>query len=699
MEGKETLGAKYEENCLRSDCRLRIQGMSDLFVHEFVDIAWDDIFLDDDRMVPHNGSKRLNDHFTLGENNKRSRREVASFSNNTGGSTTKYVDHGKEKSGISPLSKTRNTMLEKDSWSCKPNGPFATGSDNELIKEASSLACDSTMPLPHGLKSSNRDLNSSELLKHDTILNNNANLVDDSTFNFLIGDAKHTGNDLGFFENAENKDSSDLLYYGWSEIENFDDIDRMFRNDSMLGLEISKEDELSWLSSADDIGGSGDVLKSDAKFPYPDPGEMKTISEKHDFSNGYSLNSFAMANAPIRYKDCSWSSEKSDSYRSSVTGPDIEESKDGFIPPEQGMGFNAKIQPRISTSSDFRSGNAAVTSEHKKHFKLQGRSEGTNKVHCLENGSLALTSDLQNEVMKSHSGLTSDKAFAPVHVRQQQHTPAPDSDSCFDNPMPNIHLKDSLSDPSSINLEQSIVKSETDDLESISPRDLRRASSQLQYRGGFPGPPLTGLVVHGQREKLRSCQGNLSAGHGSLKNGSFAVQASISDPGLVGKHENHCDPQGVSSATAAETGSSNMKESSTMVPDLDDISLEAASFHQLQLVTKQLDLRTKLCIRDSLYRLAQSAEQRRSNPNLNGAFEDEGDAGGGASEAEGTKRCAGFMDMETDTNPVDRSVAHLLFHRPSDSSTTLARDSFPFKSPSAVHGSDSLVSEENVSEA
>lgn len=592
-------------------------------------------------------------------------------------------------------------MLEKDSWPRKQNGPFTSGSDNELIEEASSLACDSTMLLPHGLKSNNKDLNSSEVLMHDTILNNNASLVDDSAFNFSIGDAKHTGNDLGFFENDENKDSSDLLYYGWSEIENFDDIDRMFRSDSTLGLDVSKEEELSWLSSADDLGGSGGALKSNAKFLYPDPSETKTISENHDFSNGYSPNTFVMANAPIRYKDCSWTSEKSDSYRSSLTGPDIEVSKDGAIPPEQGMGFNAKIQPKISTSSHFRPSNASVTSEHKKQIKIQSRSD-TRKVHCLESGILNQISDLQNEVMNPRSGLTSDEAFASVHVQQQQHAPATNSNSCFENPIPNVHLKDSLSDPSSVNLEQSIVKSETNDLASISPRDSHHSSSKLQYMDGFSAPPFkdTGLVLCGQRESLHSYQANLSAGHDSLKNGSFAVQASNSDPDLVGKCENLSDHQVVSSATAAETGSSNMQESSTMVPDVDDISLEAASFRQLQLITKQLDLRTKLCIRDSLYRLAQSAEQRRSTQNPNGGFEDEGDAAGGASEAEGTKRCAGFMDMETDTNPVDRSVAHLLFHRPSDSSSNLAGDSFHFKSPSAVHGlSDSVVREENVSEA
>lgn len=34
MEGKGRFGTQYEENGIRSDCRLKIQGMSDLFVHE-----------------------------------------------------------------------------------------------------------------------------------------------------------------------------------------------------------------------------------------------------------------------------------------------------------------------------------------------------------------------------------------------------------------------------------------------------------------------------------------------------------------------------------------------------------------------------------------------------------------------------------------------------------------------------------------
>ena len=229
------------------------------------------------------------------------------------------------------------------------------------------------------------------------------------------------------------------------------------------------------------------------------------------------------------------------------------------------------------------------TNEHKKQIKLQSQSEG--KVHCPKNGGHAQISDLQNEIMNPCTGLTSDESLASVHVQQQPHTPASDSNSCLENPISNIHTKGShLSDPSSVNLEESMVKAETNDFTSISSRDYRQASGQLQYMDGVPGPPFkeTGQVACGQREKLESYRGNLSPELASLGNGSVTIQATISDPALVGTYENNSDLQGVSSVTATETNSSCMHESSTRVPDLDDISLEAASFHQLQLVTKQV---------------------------------------------------------------------------------------------------------------
>ncbi|KAK6916102.1 hypothetical protein RJ641_018963, partial [Dillenia turbinata] len=95
----------------------------------------------------------------------------------------------------------------------------------------------------------------------------------------------------------------------------------------------------------------------------------------------------------------------------------------------------------------------------------------------------------------------------------------------------------------------------------------------------------------------------------------------------------------------------------------------------------QLDIRTKLCIRDSLYRLAWSAEQRHNGGIQNSGSTHNRDSNG-ALMTEETNKCAGFMDMETDTNPIDRSIAHLLFHRPSDPSLKPAYDTFSMKSHS-----------------
>jgi hypothetical protein len=47
-------------------------------------------------------------------------------------------------------------------------------------------------------------------------------------------------------------------------------------------------------------------------------------------------------------------------------------------------------------------------------------------------------------------------------------------------------------------------------------------------------------------------------------------------------------------------------------------------------------------------------------------------------------RCTGFVNIETTTNPIDRSIAHLLFHRPSESSTLPRSDTLPLKSTPMV---------------
>ncbi|XP_024371112.1 uncharacterized protein [Physcomitrium patens] len=116
------------------------------------------------------------------------------------------------------------------------------------------------------------------------------------------------------------------------------------------------------------------------------------------------------------------------------------------------------------------------------------------------------------------------------------------------------------------------------------------------------------------------------------------------------------------------------------VSDDEGGSLESAVLDQLQNTIKtHLELGTRICIRDALYRLARSAMRRQ--------------ASGGRATADDTAKCSqasqdadatstgleastnsdpsslsrvSRMDMtmvETQTNPIDRSIAHLLFHK------------------------------------
>jgi len=93
--------------------------------------------------------------------------------------------------------------------------------------------------------------------------------------------------------------------------------------------------------------------------------------------------------------------------------------------------------------------------------------------------------------------------------------------------------------------------------------------------------------------------------------------------------------------------------SSAMV--LEAVPVKELGFHKLQEGMNQLDLATKGCIRDALYRLANGVEQRHVAAGSSGRV--------GSS---GSKRFrSGHGWTETQTNPMDQSVAQLLLKKPS----------------------------------
>ncbi|XP_022033584.1 uncharacterized protein LOC110935511 isoform X2 [Helianthus annuus] len=96
---------------------------------------------------------------------------------------------------------------------------------------------------------------------------------------------------------------------------------------------------------------------------------------------------------------------------------------------------------------------------------------------------------------------------------------------------------------------------------------------------------------------------------------------------------------------------------------MDKTALADTAVHQFQNVIAGLGIQLRLCIRDSLIRLAQGALQRKYDATTNKITNTVVMEGVSSAKRLAT-RSAKTPDAETKTNPIDRVVARLLFHTP-----------------------------------
>lgn len=192
---------------------------------QFEDIL-DDLCQSDDHIVP----GPVDDHSLFGEGHKRPHSKVTSILYNTeDGSSAGYVDQGREEGSFSSLSRRKNIMLKKGSRSHAPSVVISSSANGDSIDETSSSASEKVTSSIHVLENSSTDSHDNELCVDDTVVGDRITGFDDNSSTDPLGDINHSDNNLDFFKNAEVKDSSDFLYYGWPEIENFEDVDRIFR--------------------------------------------------------------------------------------------------------------------------------------------------------------------------------------------------------------------------------------------------------------------------------------------------------------------------------------------------------------------------------------------------------------------------------------------------------------------------------------
>ncbi|XP_028232310.1 protein LNK1-like isoform X1 [Glycine soja] len=547
--------------------------------------------------------------------------------------------------------------------------------DSDSCREHKKLTSDNTRMSDHCLKSSKVDSSSSELYADDTILGDKCVVEDDSVSQYSINHISQTDNELSFLDND-----------GWLNIGNFEDVDRMMLScDLTFGMEsLNNEEEFCWLRSSNGTEGSDDALKSAFKFSSAEASLLKSISDYNIDTNenmeGLPINDGNNKASPIDKKLRS---------RMNANHDDVPSSLSTFHESAMKSGNRDDLMAKLKME-----GNLLKTSAGKRKNGYLGHGD-----FDLPYAQVEQYANLKQSFGASSSGVTSQDSI---------HKHRPDMDS---NSLGHIQIQTDLMDPGYCH---------TSNYTSLLPT----LSGSRSGHDGHPSPSFkessfapnmessnahkldaVALKTKNERENLYFCH-DAQLISPRFKSGNMGNPEPFKSPGSAQKvghqfeneNEGHSEVGEISIRFSQEIDSSNVQESSSMSSALDEASLETTSFCQLQQIMDQLDIRTKLCIRDSLYRLAKSAEQRHNDTNASGQIGDDVEACK-AVMIQDSNRCTGFMNIETDTNPIDRTVAHLLFHRPSDPSMLPHNDPLPFKSSSMLCGSvinPAVVTEKEV---
>ncbi|CAM0873511.1 unnamed protein product [Alopecurus aequalis] len=378
-----------------------------------------------------------------------------------------------------------------------------------------------------------------------------------------------------------NYGDNDLNFIDWPSIDNFEDVDTLFRRcDSTYGeQQLENTDEMSWIPSTDAIYSSDVALQAGFDSSYSDYGVLGDLSEFHcaqdktlptadeRFNGNYPFNEQKNVNV---YGDQAYQ------------GDAMEE----FLSTEQ-----------ISNGD----GNIDMIGE---------RYSSENTMQQLEDRKFSISSGSQ---------LSSSQNLLKQKLHSDSNSPSNITSECYVD-------KNCQFSPSG----------------SFAQRNL-----MVQQ----PGQPINDEEQLGQQTSTRRA--------------SYPCENYEIEKKGLGKRS-----MGDRQVTL---GKSVVVDGSFVSSLSSDNSVEESSFRQLQNAVSQLDAKTKLCIRDGLYRLARSAQNRPVFPNAVNSHGDSQDV----KDMQNTDTSGKFVDprsIETQTNPIDRSIALLLFHQPSDQMAAVVDD-------------------------
>lgn len=512
------------------------------------------------------------------------------------------------------------------------------------------------------LESDNRGLILGYCKEDPLLANRDAALVTNSC-HFLLNDISSPEGELDFFGGEhKNETSNGTLDYCWENISNFEEVDKLFRySESNLAQAIdSSSDELTWHASLSSSNSHSKSIEPGLASSSPEAMTSNPTSEQCELK---------MKNVP-----CNKS-------RFHVLNPKCDSKVDNSEFNDHTSGQNEHLKESLSVHI----------------LASQGHIQNETETLWEEQVDSSLLQTGISDEFKEKVQMKSSDKNASLNSHESQ---VPYIHASYGHPSPHMPMRPPLLSPGP-QLQQSCPGFSTYQLPADMPNQrwpMKRPSDMLC------SSPI--MMPQDKIKKTRWCnqmQDMMAVDHNE--------QNTSTDSSLLQKHRQNMHYQhaevkpqeGTDRLPLSSNGGSdqqdNLSRGHELTVDDKDDPMEAAILHQLQASVAQLYIPTRLCIRDALYRLATSAMQRHdvSDSKNSNATRGEhirmGDPEASSSDYQlQDDRCAGFTNFETETNAIDRSVAHLLFHRSAMPSTGGSLNATEF--PSDLTTMKPLISEE-----
>ncbi|XP_022746144.1 protein LNK2-like isoform X2 [Durio zibethinus] len=481
--------------------------------------------------------------------------------------------------------------------------------------------------------------------------------------------------DPEFFQNPnDDKEQGDFVDYSWANIGSFDDLDRIFSNDDPIFANISlgSADEL-WSSSKEVTNGPGKSVPTTVDSPSLVIGALTSISEhlqikgEHEQQDNQSFTlSYGKLHGSTSHglHNMEFPGDKSKSI--------IQEQTIVETAGKTGVSKSHLVTEKVMNPNGLD--NKAYGRKKRLKFRKKPEEIGEAKLvqdlygTWISSGKplAQYENNLATSMVKSFpsSVVTQQRQLRVTDSLQYQHISntfvAPSTYGNLTNQYPAIPV---LSNVQSGEFNQQPLLS----CYGVSPGKANHVNRSVEAAA----KPLSTMTPQEKIEKLRRRQQMQALLAIQIQQQQFAHQVPCTDHSVIQKstQENQfqyvegADVEDLSTLASFDPNSPlEQDDSNTVSIAINDYAAKDTVLYQLQDVIAKLDVRIRLCIRDSLFRLAQNVMQRHYASDTSSTNKSSRDESKVAKEE--NKNYNRMSDAETETNPIDRTVAHLLFHRP-----------------------------------